>query len=406
MLRQHPIRWLARARRPAPAWRLVAAVVAALAVLAAPASAAERRVPFGFMGMAVNSDPGQPDFRQSELELMVSSGVESLRTAFNWSVAQPYRRREDVPPDQLYRFQHEANGVPTDFGPTDRIVEAAARRHLRVLPAVLVAPPWAARHPYKANSPPRGPQNYARFMGALVRRYGANGSFWRERGYLPRLPIRDWQIWNEPNQHLYFWSDQPFAPTYVVLVREARRAIKREDPGARVILAGLVGESDKALAEIYRQRGARGYFDVVAIHPFTRRVKHVVQLLDMARRVMRRYGDARKPLVVTELSWPSAHGRLRRYYGSEVTEREQAERVVSGYRTLAANRRRLNLKAVYWFTWSGSERPEEGAFAFAGLRKPGRRSGTWVSKPALGAFRSTARYLEGCAKSTIATRCR
>ena len=42
------------------------------------------------------------------------------------------------------------------------------------------------------------------------------------------------------------------------------------------------------------------------------------------RDVMARHGDARKPLLLTELSWPSAKGKTRTRYGFEVSERDQA----------------------------------------------------------------------------------
>src|SRR2546421_520376 len=76
----------------------------------------------------------------------------------------------------------------------DNVVTAAAQRHLEVLPVVLVAPAWDARHPFQMASPPDRPQPYADFTGALVRRYGPNGSFWTEHPELVAQPIRFWQI--------------------------------------------------------------------------------------------------------------------------------------------------------------------------------------------------------------------
>ena len=81
-------------------------------------------------------------------------------------------------------------------------------------------------------------------------------------------PIREWQIWNEPNQPVFNWSDQPFAADYVALLRDAGAAIKAVDPGAKIVLAGLVGTSWTALQTVY-QAGGKSLFDVVAIHPFT-----------------------------------------------------------------------------------------------------------------------------------------
>jgi hypothetical protein len=72
---------------------------------------------------------------------------------------------------------------------------------------------------------------------------------------------------------------------------------------------------------------------------------------------------------------------------------------------LAANRRRLGIRRVYWYTWLTRETSQSYPFDYAGLR---RLHSTGVSsKPALRAYRRTALSLEGCrAKHRIATRCR
>ncbi len=91
---------------------------------------------------------------------------------------------------------------------------------------VIHAPDWAARHPGgNLDSPPREPEQYARFLAAAARRYGTGGSFWAERPELPRRPIRDWQIWNEPSLR-DFWSVTSWARDYVALL--ARRGPRAE----------------------------------------------------------------------------------------------------------------------------------------------------------------------------------
>ena len=94
---------------------------------------------------------------------------------------------------------------------------------------------------------------------------------------MPKRPLRDWQLWNEPD-HLHYWSDQPYAHDYVTLVRAARRAIKDADPGARVVAAGFADRSWNSIAAVYRAGGA-GLFDVVAIHPYTYEVRNVLRIV-------------------------------------------------------------------------------------------------------------------------------
>ena len=71
-----------------------------------------------------------------------------------------------------------------------------------------------------------------------MRRYGPNGTLWAERPDVPKLPIRSWQIWNEPNLRLY-WCGKPNAKQYVAMLRTVGTAIKQVDRGAHIVTAGL-----------------------------------------------------------------------------------------------------------------------------------------------------------------------
>ena len=194
-----------------------------------------------------------------QLDKMVASGVESLRAVFSWNDAQPYASWSDVPSSLIGKFVSTPGGLPTDFSQTDQIVGLAARRGLSVLPVPMYAPVWdletnPPRWDYDpVNWPiqPHDPAPYADYLGALVARYGPQGTFWSQNPSIPRMPIRRWQVWNEPNLN-YFWSSEPFADTYVVLLRAAHDAIKRADPGAQVVLAGLANDSWNALDSIYQ----------------------------------------------------------------------------------------------------------------------------------------------------------
>jgi hypothetical protein len=237
----------------------------------------------------------------------------------------------------------------------------------------------------------------------LADRYGASGSFWREHPRLRRQPLTEWQLWNEPTMQS-FWLVQPFARDYVALLRATRRALRLADPRARIVLAGLVYESWDALEQVYRS-GGRRWFDAVALHPFTRRPEDVLRILERNRTVMARHADADKPLYLSELGWPSSRGQIPVRYGYETDARGQARRLTSALRLLAANRRRLGIRRVFWYTWLTRETSQSYPFDYAGLR---RLQSTGVrSKPALRAYRRTALSLEGCrAKHRIATRCR
>ena len=376
---------------------LAAAVALALAVIAAPAQAAERRVPQGWLGVV--ADGPLTAAHTGEWDAMVGAGVESVRTAVRWYELQPYGSAAEVPAADAARFR-DAGGVPTDFTALDAVIAGAAARGLAVLPVVQSTPAWAARTPGDITSPPADPATFGRFMAALAGRYGPQGSLWAQRPDLPRVPVRAWQVWNEPNLTRY-WSEQPFARSYVRLLKAADAALDAADPGATVVLAGLPNVSWTALRQIYKA-GGRGHFDAVALHPYTRKPKDVLRLVRYARREMRRADDGRTPVWLTELSWPAAKGKVPRPAGFETTDRGQAVRLRAALRLLVRDRRALRIQRVFWYTWLSSE-IGPSAFDWSGLRR--LRDGTPVSVPALTVFREVARRLQGCRKATDARRC-
>ena len=364
---------------------------------AAPAAGAERRVPQGWLGVTADGPLSAAD--GGEWNRMVASGVESVRVPVSWSAMQPYAGAADVPPSERLRFR-DARGVPTDFSALDAVVGTAAARRLELLPVALSTPDWAARRAGDPTSPPRVPATFGRFLAALADRYGPRGSFWTERPDLPRVPVRAWQVWNEPNLTRY-WSRQPFARSYVKLLRAADRALHAADPRAKLVLAGLPNVSWRALRAIYKA-GGRGHFDAVALHPYTRRPADVLRLVRLARAVMRARHDGGLPIWVTELSWPAAKGKVPRPAGFEVSERGQAAKLRHALALLAAARKRQRIRRVFWYTWLSTE-IGPSAFDWSGLRR--LRDGSAVAAPALATFRRWARRHQGCVKSTDARRC-
>jgi hypothetical protein len=336
-----------------------------------------------------------------QFDRMVASGVQSVRVAFSWSTAQPYQSWAEVPSGQSTEFTTGVGGVPTSFAATDEVVALAAARGVRVLPTVLYAPSWDAG----ANSsgglePPARAGPYADYVTDLIDRYGPRGSFWSGNPSIRRRPIRMWQVWNEPNLASY-WP-QPFAQSYVALLRAAHDAIRRADPGARVVLGALTNYVWNSLGQIYAIRGARSLFDVIAVNGFTTTPRNVILFLQLIRRAVLDDHDGGKPLLATELSWPSAVGKSPQVYDWNTTEAGQARNIRTLLPLLAAQRRALNLQGFYYYTWMGQEYDGAPAFNFAGLLGYDP-SGRVVSKPALPAFTQTALSIEGCRPGRIRT---
>jgi hypothetical protein len=378
--------------------------VSALAGSPAPKVPTVTPVPPGFVGVDADGplfDPTAHLNLDRQLDQMVADGVQSVRTAFSWAAAQPYASWADVPADQQSEFTN-VGGLPTDFTPTDQLVGMAAQHGLTLLPTVLYSPAWDAKTNRDGLATPKSPAPYANFLTALVRRYGPRGSYWSSHPGIPRLAIRTWQIWNEPNL-AYYWP-QPFASSYVTLLRAAHGAIKRADPGAKVVLAALTNFAWKSIGQIYRLRGARNLFDIVAVNGFTKTPNNVIVYLRIMRNALIHLGDGHKPLLATEVSWPSAQGKSPQHFDFNTTEAGQARNIAAVLPMLGAMRTQLGLIGFYYYTWVGDETPHAMAFSFAGLL--GLKGGTLVAKPALSAFRHGALALEQCRqKATVATRC-
>ena len=323
--------------------------------MAAPTASA---APRGFYGLQAWTTP-----TQGELIRMRTGGAGTFRFTLLWSIVE---------------FRRGAR----NWGLYDQLVASAARANVRLLPTVLGSPRFAAR---KFQYPPRSRRSkraFARFVRDAVRRYGRRGRFWRERRDVPKRPITAWQVWNEPNYPAY-WNGRPSVRGYVQMLKSARSAIKRGDRRAKVVLAGLPQTRSgvpmtRYLRALYRAR-ARRLFDVVAIHSYARTAGGVVRVVKRARSVMRRGGDRRKQLWVTEVGWGTdgrANGHSSAY---KTTQAGQASRLSSLYRSLARQRRRLRVGMVVWFSWRdrAPQGPEDnwwaintGLFGRAGQPKP------------------------------------
>ena len=126
------------------------------------------------------------------------------------------------------------------------------------------------------------------------------------------MPIRTWQVWNEAN---FFYFAYPASPQrYAKLLKISSPAIKRVDPGAKVILTGLFGEptasgpkgmpAAKFLEILYRTPGIKSRFDGIALHPYAVDAETLEELVEELHEVTVENHD-RVPLYITEMGWGS-----------------------------------------------------------------------------------------------------
>jgi hypothetical protein len=335
-------------KRLFPAALLLAALVAALFVGAQAGSAqAPPAAPKGFFGIAPQTGLGPED-----AEYMKAGGIEFVRWPLGWAGIQPTRK----------------GGY--DWGSFDAVVATAAQQGLTVLPFFYGSPRWAA--PKETTLPINGQARKAwtAFLAAAVKRYGPGGEFWRQHQTggvgpgpdyqpepaIPAKPIRTWQVWNEAN---FFYFAFPASPQrYAKLVQISSPAIKRVDPGAKVILSGLFGEptaggakgmpAAKFLEILYRSPGIKSRFDGIALHPYAVDAETLEELVEGLHDVTTENHD-RVPLYITEMGWGSQNDFNQVAFEQGVQGQVKQLRDAYGY--LLENRNRLDLKQVYWFSW-------------------------------------------------------
>jgi hypothetical protein len=306
--------------------RLVIATTLLICLALAPHAGA---APRGFYGVIPANDPDS-----TEIARMGAGKVGTLRINFVWGAVQPTATSS------------------LDWSHYDGIIGEAAKNGIRVLPTVYSSPSWVAN---KTNYPPskgRLPAFQA-FVQAAAQRYGANGTFWATHPSIPKLPVINWQLWNEVNSPS-FWYRKPNPRQYVNLLRVFSRGIKTGDPAAKIVLSGLFLTPqvrhgiplDRYLPAIYRLK-AKGLFDAVALHPYSTTPRKALEAVKGVRKIMARFKDKRATLWITEIGWATGGNPTP----LTVSPQRQASYLRQTYRLLAANRGRYKIGGVIWYSW-------------------------------------------------------
>lgn len=254
-----------------------------------------------------------------------------------------------------------------DWSRTDRIVDQVQKYDLDLIARVDSQPQWAGGG-YPENGPPNNLQDLADFLYTLASRYKGR--------------IRAYQVWNEPNLNVpgrSEWGGRPPNPAeYTQMLKVAYQAIKKADPGAIVISAGLSPTSrwdDVAMPdEIFLQgmydSGAKDYFDVFGAHgagykvppetdpsvvandpalhnfdpsPPERKRIYCFRHVEDLRKIMVEKGDGNKQIALLEFGWTSDPRPESPYAWHAVSEEEKADYLVRAYKYAKQN----------WAPWIG-----------------------------------------------------
>lgn len=132
-----------------------------------------------------------------------------------------------------------------------------------------------------------------------------------------RGQVSAWELWNEENIEGFF-RPSPDPVRYVALLKVGYTAVRTASPGAIVVLGGMAGngvdmgfpgERRNFLQAVY-DNGGKGYFDVLAIHPYVHPIgqgfTELAARVRDTRAVLAANGEAAKPMWLMEIGWPTA----------------------------------------------------------------------------------------------------
>lgn len=200
-----------------------------------------------------------------------------------------------------------------DWDHSDMIMAHAANQGLTVIARLGMTPAWARPDPAVQETTftyldETAYAEFAAFAAAFAARYG---------DIAPYLII-----WNEPNLS-FEWGFRPVDPEgYVKLLSVVYPAVHAAHPHVQVLAGALAptlepegspaGLNDLLYLERMYQAGGAAYFDALAAHAyglvFPPETEPAPELLnfrrvELLREIMVRYGDADKPIFVTESGW-------------------------------------------------------------------------------------------------------
>ena len=331
------------------------AVLVAVAAFAPSASALSAR----FWGVVPQSVLSQEQFNTLQ-----QGGVKTMRVPISWGTIQPER------------------GGQYEWSSFDPLVERAAKSGIELLPFVIGTPTWAvpnatvpgtggAKAPAHLPTTGIAATGWSAFLKAAVARYGSGGTYWQENPLVPQVPIKAWQIWNEPN--FKYFVAKPNPTEYGKLVKNSSAAIKSVQPSAQVVLAGLFSKPKGArrlrengsvanptspnwfaayfLERMYKTNpGIKNRFQGVALHPYVSHYRQLPAEIEEVRGVMTRAGDGTKALWITELGWSSEPPQPGGENVFQVGAAGQARELKGAFTLLKADAAKFRLLHVYWFS--------------------------------------------------------
>ena len=153
------------------------------------------------------------------------------------------------------------------------------------------------------------------FVGEAVDRYGPAARSGRRTPSIPEVPIETWQIWNEQNSKT-FYAPKPKPKGYAKLLSAAADATAQADASAESCSAGWPSSPARARrsparstsTDLYDVERRQGRLRRRRAAPVRRDDRQGRRQVEKYRKVMKKAGDSRGSMYVTEIGAGSANG--------------------------------------------------------------------------------------------------
>ncbi len=320
----------------------------------------------------------RPGVADRDLKLIREAGFHWVKQTFAWESIEGAKKGH------------------LDWSFADRVVQQVNSSNLKLLARVSTDP---EKTDFWAGTPPDNADHFADYVFTLASRYscrpGAVGC------------IQAYQVWNEPNLAREWGYKRPNPAEYAHFLRKAYTAIKRANPNAIVISAGMAptGDNDEmAMSDdmFYEQMyqamnsDSTGFFDALGVHGVGFAAppeldpdraaaeqrygghrffsfRHVEDI----RAIMERHGDTDKQIVLLEFGWTlDPVNPDYRWHGADagIDQNVQAAYLRRAYEWAEANWRPwiglMSLLTMPNLDWLNDGNPEDEEQYWWGIMEP------------------------------------
>jgi hypothetical protein len=290
---------------------------------------------------------GHREEADRDLRLAKEAGFTWVKQRFEWRNIEKFKKGD-------YQW----------FEP-DITVDRINQAGLGIIARLDNQPDWARKDKiFPASGPPDNIEDWKDFIQDFAERYKGK--------------IQIYEIWSEPNISREWGNLKPDAKAYTEMLKVSYTEIKKIDPNAIVVSAGLsptTEQSDRAISDTVFLKdmyanGAKAYFDMLGVHapgfkaapdmdpdvvskdpaltnndpsPEASRRAYSFRHAEDMRKIMEDNGDTAKQIAIMEMGWTTDSRANSPYAWHAVTPEQQADYLVKAFQYAKAN----------WSQWAG-----------------------------------------------------